>query len=236
MRMLCRIIRLAPFLLLAAVLRAEMPAELTAALAAFRADGPRGWAYTQTTSSTNHSMVETYDPMIRQPFSWKLIKRDGHAPTEKELNDYRNRVAMRSNDGNVSVKDQIVPDSCRLVGETADTADYSFSLQPGAKEDRTAQFMTATFRLHRPSGTIVRVELANREPFSPMFAVDITEARTVMDYSLPSGETPSLLLSVRTRVRGRSFWFRSLDDELQVTYADHRFAGKKSPTATPAAP
>ncbi len=211
----------AVFLLCAALSARAMPAELTAALDKFRADGPKGWAFTQTTRSDTRSMVERHDPLIRAPFSWTLIKQNDREPTEKELNDYRNRVAFRSNDGTASVKDQIIPESCELVAETDDTADYRFKLAPGSDEDRTAAFMTATFTLHRPSGTITRVDLGNHEPFSPMFAVKIAEARTIMDYSTPEGDRPSLLMKVHTRVRGRAFWFRSLDDDLHVTYSDH---------------
>lgn len=225
--------RACSLLLLSAALclGAAIPPELQTALDAFRADGPKGWAYTQTTRSEKHSMVEHFDPIVRQPFSWTLVEKDGRAPTEKELKDYRNRVAFRSNDGTASVKDQIIPGSCELVAEDGDTADYRFKLTAGAKEDRTAEHMRATFRLHRPSGTIIRVELANAESFSPVLAVEINEARTTMDYSVPADDRPSLLMSVHTRVRGTSFWFRSLDDDLQVDYSDHRYAGK-----TPAAP
>ncbi|MFH1496426.1 MAG: hypothetical protein ABII82_01250 [Verrucomicrobiota bacterium] len=217
------------FLVFTAACLGAIPPELQSALDAFRADGPRGWAYTQTTRSEKHSMVERYDPIVRAPFSWKLLQKDGREPTEKELKDYRNRVAFRSNDGTASVKDQIIPASCELVAEDGDTADYRFRLSPGAQEDRTAEHMRATFRLHRPSGAITRVELANAGTFSPVMAVEITEARTIMDYSVPVEGQPSLLLSVHTRVRGTSFWFRSLDDELQVDYSEHRFAGRTPP-------
>lgn len=221
------------FLVLTAACLGAIPPELQSALDAFRSDGPKGWAYTQTTRSEKHSMVERYDPIVRPPFSWSLLQKDGRAPTEKELKDYRNRVAFRSNDGNVGVKDQIVPASCELVAEDGDTADYRFKLRAGAKEDRTAEHMRATFRLHRPSGTIIRVELANHETFSPVMAVQVTEARTIMNYSVPDEDRPSLLMSVSTRVRGTSFWFRSLDDDLQVDYSDHSFAGR-APAATDA--
>jgi hypothetical protein len=48
-----------------------------------------------------------------------------------------------------------------------------------------------------------------------------------MDYSLPTADRPSLLLSVTLKVRGRAFWFKSLDQDMTVTYSDHESAGKK---------
>ncbi len=225
------------FFLTLAISVHAMPTELTKALADFRADGPRGWAFTQSTSSASHSLVERYDPLIRAPFSWNLLTKDGRQPTEKEMNDYREKVSYRSNDGTASVKDQIIPETCKLVSETDENSVYEFKLKPGSEDDHTAEFMTALFTLHRPSGAITQVELGNTEPFSPMIAVQITEARTTMDYSIPTEECPSLLLGVHTKVRGRAFWLRSLDDDLYVKYSDHvdvkKVVAAKKATETP---
>jgi hypothetical protein len=78
-----------------------------------------------------------------------------------------------------------------------------------------------TFSLHRESGVIERVELASKHPFSPMFGVKIEEARTVINYSLPEGERPSLLLSISVRVRGRAMLIKSLDQDMTVAYSDY---------------
>lgn len=214
------------FLLCLTVAGRAMPPELSTALANFRADGPKGWAFTQSTKSDRHSMVERYNPLTRPPFSWSLQLKDGHPPTEKDLAQYQQKVAFRSNDGVASVKDQIIPESCELVSQTDDTATYSFKLKPGAPDDRTAEFMTAYFTLHRPTRTIIQVELGNHQPFSPMLAVKVTEARTTMNYSVPTADTPSFLLSVHTKMRGKAFWVRSLDDDLYVAYTDHTYVSR----------
>ena len=47
----------------AAATRANtLPANLADALNAFRADGPKGWMYTQTTAAGTESMEESFDP------------------------------------------------------------------------------------------------------------------------------------------------------------------------------
>jgi hypothetical protein len=86
--------------------------------------------------------------------------------------------------------------------------------------------MQATFTFHRPTSTFERVELASFEPFSPVFAVKVAAARTTIEYSLPDDTTPALMQKISVSVRGRAFWFRSLDSDLTVTYSDYRYAGK----------
>ena len=51
--------------------------------------------------------------------------------------------------------------------------------------------------------------------------------KTVMTYSLPSANTPSLPLTVATHLRGRAFLVKSLDAEMTVVFSDYAKAGKK---------
>jgi hypothetical protein len=120
-----------------------------------------------------------------------------------------------------------VPDSCEVLTETTELGVYRFHLKPADKDDQSADFMRVTYTLHRPSGTIDRIELNSSEPFSPVMLVKIAEARTVMTYSRPEGDRPSLLKDVTVKIRGRAFWVKSLDQDMTVTYTDYAYAGKK---------
>ena len=51
--------------------------------------------------------------------------------------------------------------------------------------------------------------------------------KTAMTYSLPDGATPSLPQTVTTHLRGRAFYFKSLDADMTVAYTDYVKAGKK---------
>ncbi|HSI10023.1 MAG TPA: hypothetical protein VK985_15665 [Rariglobus sp.] len=207
---------------------ASMPVELTAALKDFRAEGPKGWAFVQTTTAGDHSRVERFEPLGKYSIQWVLLKQDGREPTADEIQKYTELKARRSSNENApNVKDQIIPDTCEVLSETPERGVYRFQLKPGDSDDSSAPFMRATFTLHRPSATIEQVELASTGPFSPVMMVKVQEARTVIIYSLPSGETPSLLKEVTVRVRGRAMWFRSLDQDMTVAYSDYVFAGKK---------
>ena len=204
------------------------PPELASALKTFRADGTRGWGFTQTTVAAERGRVERYDPLGKNFITWTLVKQDGRAPTADEVQKYTELKARRSsNETAPNVKDQIVPGSCEIVSETPEKGVYRFNLKPGDDDDHSAQFMKVTFTLNRPTATIEQVELASTGPFSPVFMVKIVEARTVMIYSIPSGETPTFLKEVTVRIRGTAMWFRSLDQDMTVTYSDYVYAGKK---------
>jgi hypothetical protein len=210
------------------LMAAPMPAELAAALKDFRAEGPKGWAFIQTTVAGDRSRVERFEPLGKYSIQWALLKQDGRAPTADEVEKYTELKARRSSNENApNVKDQIIPDTCEILSETPERGVYRFQLKPGDSDDSSAPFMRATFTLHRPTAVIEQVELASTGPFSPVLMVKVEDARTVMIYSLPSGDMPSFLKEVSVHVRGRAMWFRSLDQDMKVSYSDYVFAGKK---------
>ena len=81
--------------------------------------------------------------------------------------------------------------------------------------------------VHKPTRTIESIELGSVSPFSPTLGVKIEVMRTVMTYSLPHDEIPSLPQKVATHVRGTAFWFKSLDADMTVTFTDYVNARKK---------
>jgi len=231
LRLLFRLISFAA-LTTACLHASPVPAELDRALKLFRAEGARGWAFNQTTESGGKSLFEHYDPAKPEFSRWTLLKKNGAAPTEPELKEYRERLSRRTS-GNTApnVKDQIDPASCELVQADEVRASYRFNLRPGASDDSSAAHMSATFTLHKSTETIERVELNAFEPFSPMFIVKINDAKTTITYSLPENGRPSLLQQIAVHIRGRALWFKSLDEDMTVTYSDHEYSFRK-----PAAP
>jgi hypothetical protein len=216
------------FALLTCRLTASLPAELAAALKDFRTEGPRGWSFTQTSTTTEHSRVEHFNPVGRESIQWTLVQQDGKAPTDEALAKYKELKARRSSNENApNVKDQINPDTCEILAETEELGVYRFHLKPGDKDDQSAAYMRVTYTLHRPSRTIERIELASSEPFAPVLMVNIQEARTVMVYTRPEADRPSLLKEVTMKVRGRAMWLRSLNQDMTIAYSDYVYAGKK---------
>jgi hypothetical protein len=210
-----------------------LPPELDRALKLFRAEGAANWAFIQTTEAEGKSLIEHFDPAKPEFSRWTLLKKNDAAPTESELKDYRERLSRRTNGTAPNVKDQIDPATCEQVSDEAERASYRFRLQPGDKSDSSAAHMHAVFTLHKPTGVIERVELSAFEPFSPVFAVKISEAKTTMIYSVPTAERPALLQKITVHMRGRAMWIKSLDADMTVTYSEHTFAGKKPAVIAP---
>jgi hypothetical protein len=223
------------FLLLAVVASclsaAPVPPDLQKALSEYRAEGASHWAFDQKTTAQGMVLVEHFDPSKPEFSRWTLLTKNGVSPSEKDATEYRERLSRRTTGTAPNVKDQLLQDSCELVSQDDVRAVYRFRLRPGSKEDHSAEHMQAQFTLHKATGTFERVELFAFEPFSPMFAVKITEARTVITYSLPEGEKPSLLQNVSLRMRGRVMWFKSLDADMEVVFSNHAYVGRTKPAS-----
>ena len=205
-----------------------VPPELAAALKSFRTDGPRGWAFTQTTEAEGRSLTERFDPAQRDLSRWTLLRQDGHVPTADERRDYIEDLKHRTQ-GETAPKltEQFDLGTLETVADTPDLATYRLRLKPSEAGDKTAEFLRVTLVLHKPTQTIASLELANITAFAPTFGVKISEMRTVMTYSLPVDGRPSLPEKVTTRLRGRAFWLKSLDADMTVTFSDYLRAGRQ---------
>lgn len=208
--------------------RAEtLPPTLAGALEAFRADGPKGWGYTQLTVAGNESLEETFDPARPESDRWVLIAKDGRAPTPAELKVYREGKSRRAGGATAPrLQDQLDPTSATKVRAEGDLAWWRFTMKSGGADDSSAAHLNVTFCFHVPTLTVTSVEIASREAYSPMIGINLAETRTVMTYSLPEAGRPSLLQKVTLRVKGRAFWIKSLDQNMEVTYSGHRPAGR----------
>jgi len=224
--------RLLTFFFLATTALAAPPPELVTALKNFRAEPPPGWSFTQTTVSAGESLVERCDTTRPEFDRWSLITKNGRRPTDEELRSYAEIRSRRSRAGTApKVTDQIDLTSIALAHQTADRATYTARLVPGEKRDTTAAFLRVTIVFHSPTATIESFELANTEEFTPTLGVRVAEMKTAMIYTLPTDDTPALLQRVTTRVRGRAFWFKSLDADMTVTFADYAKVGRVVPNA-----
>lgn len=203
---------------------APPPPELTAALAGWRIEGPKGWAFTQATSGDGRARVERFDPRRRGAERWTLLEENGRPPTDEEQRRYRDSRPLF--DSAADLAGQIVPDRADLVARDDQSSTYEFHLRPVDENDRAAEYMRARFTLDHATGAILRVELLNRHPFKPARSLTIEEARTTVTYAPPAGGRPALPLEVTMRVRGQRFWFRDFSQNVTSTYRDFEPAGR----------
>lgn len=200
---------------------APLPEDLRTALTNYHAEGSKGWAFTQSTRASGKSLVERYDPRLPEFRRWTLLQKDGRAPTDKEQQTYAEQQTRRSRgDTAPNVKEQIDEATGELIHDDGTRAHWRFRLRTTDEDDRSAAHMAVTFVLHRPTFTIERMELASFEPFKPVTGIAIEQARTVVDYSLPEGDRPTLLKRITVTLRGRAWWIKSLDDDMTVVYSD----------------
>ncbi len=207
---------------------AAVPPELDAALKNFRSDPPPGWSYTQTTTGEGRSTVERCDAAKPDFARWSLVQKDGRAPTPAELHDYADARSRRSRTGTAPrITEQLLLETLDVIGDTPERATYRCHLRRGENRDNTAEHLRATIVLHKASGAIESITLANTEPFRPSFGVSIAEMKTEMIYSTAAAGMPSLPQRVATHVRGTVFWFKSLDAEMSVVFSDYERATKR---------
>lgn len=202
---------------------APPPPALAKALDSFHTEGTPGWGFVQSTvSATEKSLVERFEPAKPDFTRWTLLKKDGRDPTPEETKDYSEKQTRRTHGGQApDMKKQLDLDSCTLIKDDGTLAVYRFRLKAGGDDDTSAAHMACFFTLHQPSGSIAEVELSNIEPFSPVFTVKVVEARTRLTYSQPADGQPVLLQKVEMRMRGTAMWFRSMDNDLTITYSDY---------------
>jgi hypothetical protein len=201
---------------------AEVPAALDAALKTFRADGAPGWSFTQSTVAGDESLVERFDAPRPDFERWSLLEKNGRPATADERRDYAEKQTRRSRGGTApKITDSLDLASTEVIAETAERTTYRCRLKKPEAGDRTADFLRATLVLHQPTRTIESFELGSTGPFSPALGIRIQEMKTVMRFSLPTAERPSLLLAVTTHLRGRAFFIKSLDQDMTVTRIDY---------------
>jgi hypothetical protein len=197
-------------------------------LKTFRTDPPKGWSYTQSTSEGDKSLVERYDATRPEFERWTILHKDGRKPTDDEQRDYKEKLTRRSRGGTAPLlTDQLALDSLEVVADTAERGTYRCKLKRGESADLTADFLRVTLVLHRPTRTVESLEIGSVSEFSPTFAVKIAAMKTVLSFSLPTANTPSLPQRITTHLRGRAFYFKSLDADMTVTYSDLEKVGKK---------
>jgi hypothetical protein len=196
-----------------------IPADLAAALDTFRAEGPKGWAFTQTTSGGGRDRVERYDPAHRGPARWTLLSEKGRPPTEAEQQRYRDTRPPFDAAANLAA--QVNRASASLVARDAQSATYEFALVPAGEHDTAAAHMRVRFTRDSASGTFTRVELFNFEPFKAAPSLTIHEARTTLLYAPPSGGRPALPLETSLHVRGTRFWVSDFSQDIVSKFSEH---------------
>lgn len=216
--------------LLTTVSRGAVPEALQAALNTFRPDPAKGWTYTQRTAGDGRSTEERHDAAKPEFERWSLTRKDEREPTPDERREYLEiRSRRQPQSAAPRITEQFDLATTETVRTDAERGVYRVRLRPGESSDHTAEHLRATVTVWLATRTIESIELTNAAPFAPSFFIHIESMRTLMRYTVPTADRPSLPIEVRTSLRGRAFWFKSLDADLTVTYLDYAPARAKTP-------
>ncbi len=195
------------------------PAELLAALEGFRAEGPKGWAFTQTTTGGGKDRVERFNPRLPGPDRWTLITEKGAPATDEQKQRYRETRPVF--DASANLAGQLDLAQVEVVARAPERTTYQFRLVPQGEKDLTALHMRARFTLEHTSHTFSKVELFNAEPFKAASSLTIVEARTILEYSPPAEGRPALSREISMHVSGRRFWFRDFTETVVSRFSEH---------------
>ena len=144
-----------------------VPPELAAALTTFRAEAPKGWSFTQTTSAQGESTVERCDAAKPEFDRWSLVEKNGRPPTADETREYGEMRSRRSRGGTApNLSDQFDLGTLEKWGDSGGFATYRCRLKPSEKGDATARYLRATLIVHRATNTLASVKLASISSFS----------------------------------------------------------------------
>ena len=182
------------------------------------------WSYTMTTTSREGTKVERHVATSPERERWELLLTEGRKPSVKERDEYREEKAKslerrkeRRKDGDQDVERSTIT----LLAETPDKATFRF--RPTADDEEDEKFMAhvrGTLVVNKDGAWVERFELASTDEIKPMAGVKVKEFNVRMLFERDSSTGDVLPLSVVSRLRGRAFLVKSLDDDVKVMFSD----------------
>jgi hypothetical protein len=201
---------------------ADAPAYVREALSHFSSDAPKGWAYTLTTTKDGQTSVERYDPSQPVGAQWTLLKRDGRAPTEEEIRrytQYKTGTTQGSTRAATFEKNDIDFSSMKLVKEDAARAEFESRFREG--DDKMLAHFIVNLTFSKNPAVLEKFTLHLDKPFSPVIGMRMKELFVDMTFSPATAERPSLPLSSTSIFHGRFLLFKSIDEDVRITYSDY---------------
>ena len=203
---------------------AQTPDYAKAALAHFDPNPPVGWAYTLETSRNSQTMAEHFDPSRPPGGQWTLRQLQGRSPTSEELEKYaQSRPAAGSGGTQANFqKNDIEPGSLKLREENETSATFSATFrEQSSGADKMLSHLHVTLMVNKQSAYVERYILELTEPYWPVLGVKMNQLRIEARFSAPSGESPSLPISLESHFTGRILLFTN-EENLRLTYSEFK--------------
>lgn len=204
--------------------RAEPHPLAIAALAALDGTKEDAWSYSRTTTQKGVVRIERHDASQPEEARWILVRLNGRAPSASELRDYaRDKAKARERRRKESDDDQDIDrSSIRLVSEDGERATFSFRTRgEGKLASAVTEHIHGTLVVVKDGAWPERFELAANDPIRPIPGVRIDAFRLVMTFQRDRASGDVLPLAIESRIRGRAFGLKSLDDDATVRFSEY---------------
>ena len=213
------------------VAHAELPSQVSEALAGFTTDAPSGWAYTLTTRRGGEISVERYDPSATDGHQWTLLLHNGKSASAEEIDRYsRYRVTTNATTPRATFRrGDINTTSLTLISRTATEEEYTCAFRSDVDDPLLNRLQLRLWIAIQPA-RITRYSLHLQTPYSPILGMKVANLDVTVNLSPPEPNRPPLPLTSHSIFHGRFLLFKSVDEEVDVSYSDFE---KRVPTISP---
>ena len=147
------------------------------------------WAYSETTTEDDVTVVGRFDPRRASGDRWMLISVGGRQPTPEEREAYLDDKEEDQGDGHSDsgeASDFVDVNSLTLLEETSQYWLFAFTPDVGDEDASTRKFMaqvSGTLKVSREGPYVEFLELTNTKPIKPAFSVKISQFHTCLLYT-----------------------------------------------------
>lgn len=201
----------------------EPPALAVRALDAMDRYDQTEWSYTKSTSSKDGRRVERHDASQPDGDRWSLVTIDGRAPTSREIREYQREKKKESEERKKRANDrqEIDRSTLRLISETAESATFRFHPRTSRWIDEsTARAVAGTLVVRKEDEWVERLELRVDEEIRPFPGVTVSEFELSLQFSRDAESGEIVPSTIQSRIRGRAFLVKSLDDDRTTHYSE----------------
>lgn len=191
-----------------------------------------GWAFVRTIEAGDQTLVARHDPRRDNTrHGWMLESVNGQPPDEQALDRFHQQVDQtheRTTDANspTRIAGLVNLDSLSLASTNSEgKVLYSFAPTLADLPADRQDVMTGTV-VYDPAGqSIESLAIRNTGPYSPKFAVKITNFDLQMAFSAVDGHVVPTQMT--TRIQGKAY-FKAFDEEIQVSFTEYEWMGEQA--------
>lgn len=188
------------------------------------------WAFTETVTEEDITVVGRYDPRLPEESRWNLISVDNRQPTEDEIAEYQeDKEDEFDDDEDGGDTDFVNLDTLALIEETESHWLFSFIPDGDNDEDEEArEFMKevkGTLKIVRDGHYPVYVDLQNDKPIRPVIGAKISRFKTHLTFGPADGDGPIVPFSIDVEVKGRAMLVISFDEQESIHYGEYEYVG-----------